>query len=149
MTARNSDVMGVTVTRAALITNTKAIAQTTGYEYEKSIVSLVDPKREVGLATAVLAVSLYSYAIVFIVYCCVYLKLLYLSYTTVFILNYCIYRIHKLLCLPFILVSFEQSSSSYHRPSVYTLLCYHFIGNVCNNISLTHIYIKYNSLYMQ
>ena len=57
MTARNGDVMGVVITRAALITNTKAVAQSCGYEKGKVVVSMIDPKREVGLAMSVLAVS--------------------------------------------------------------------------------------------
>ena len=48
MTSRNGEVMGVTLSRAALITNTKAVAQACGYEKGKLIVSLIDPKREVG-----------------------------------------------------------------------------------------------------
>ena len=48
MTARNGEVMGVTLSRAALITNTKAVSQACGYDRGKIIVSLVDPKREVG-----------------------------------------------------------------------------------------------------
>ena len=40
--------MGVTVSRAALITNTKAVSQACGYEKGKVIVSLIDPKREVS-----------------------------------------------------------------------------------------------------
>ncbi|KAL5259725.1 hypothetical protein ACHWQZ_G009983 [Mnemiopsis leidyi] len=54
MTARNGEVMGVTLSRAALITNTKAVSQACGYDRGKIIVSLVDPKREVGLAMSVL-----------------------------------------------------------------------------------------------
>ena len=47
MTARNGEVMGVTFTRAAIITNTKAVAQACNYHRGKVIVSLIDPKREV------------------------------------------------------------------------------------------------------
>jgi hypothetical protein len=39
--------MGVTLSRAALITNTKAVSQACGYDRGKIIVSLIDPKREV------------------------------------------------------------------------------------------------------
>ncbi|XP_063679406.1 disco-interacting protein 2 homolog C-like isoform X7 [Bolinopsis microptera] len=53
-TARNGEVMGVTLSRAALVTNTKAVSQACGYDRGKIIVSLVDPKREVGLAMSVL-----------------------------------------------------------------------------------------------
>ena len=41
--------MGVTLSRAALVTNTKAVSQACGYDRGKIIVSLVDPKREVRL----------------------------------------------------------------------------------------------------
>lgn len=64
MTARNGEVMGVTLSRAALITNTKAVSQACGYDRGKIIVSLVDPKREVGLvfpffSPAILKLALY------------------------------------------------------------------------------------------
>ena len=39
--------MGVTVTRAALVANTRAVSQACGYDRGKVIVSLIDPKREV------------------------------------------------------------------------------------------------------
>ena len=48
MTARNGEVMGVTLSRAALVTNTKAVSQACGYDRGKVIVSLIDPKREVS-----------------------------------------------------------------------------------------------------